>query len=280
MAWSYAVRPAKPPTLSDGEQTALLCAVSEAAGAVCPIVMGIGGSDTRAAIEKVVRCNHQKIAGFLISPPSYVRPSQQGILLHFQEIAKVADHPIILYDIPARTGVDLALSTVMSLAADPHFVAIKQGGALSHITDLINQTSLKVLCSDDAAIFTMLCLGGHGAITAAAHIRPDLYLQVFALVQAGRTAQARTLFNGLLPLIRLLFSEPNPGPVKAALALQGHIRQELRLPMTTMSDIGRQRLASVMEQVMALPQRRPLPPGQGSENPAAFRLHAGTAGNQ
>ena len=94
---------------------------------------------------------------------------------------------------------------------------------------------------------------GRGAISAAAHIRPDLFVQVFQLVQAGQIEQARTLFNALLPLIKLLFSEPNPAPVKAALALQGHIQEELRLPMLPMSSEGKDKLMIMLDQVMALP---------------------------
>lgn len=244
--------------LNEDEQAAMLCAVHEAVGSRCPVVMGIGGSDTRAAVEKAGRYNQYDVAGFLISPPSYVRPSQQGILLHFQAISAATDRPIILYNIPARTGVDIETETIMSLSADPHFVAIKNcGGNLSQLTDLINTTSLKVLCGDDALLFPTLCLGGHGAISAAAHIRPDLYVDIFDLVRSGKVKQARAVFNAMLPLIRILFSEPNPGPLKAALAMQGRIREELRLPMTPISRTGREKLASVMEQVMTLPVRSP-----------------------
>ncbi len=241
-------------TLDEDEQAAMLCAVHEAVGSRCPVVMGIGGSDTRAVVEKVARYNQYESAGLLISAPAYVRPSQQGILLHFQAISAVTDRPIILYNIPARTGVNIEQATFVALSADPNFVAIKQcGGDISLMSDLVNHTSLQVLCGDDALILATLCLGGHGAISAAAHIRPDLYVHVFDLVRAGQIEQARAVFNALLPLIRILFAEPNPGPVKAALALQGRIREELRLPMTPISQIGKEKLAGILEQVMALP---------------------------
>jgi 4-hydroxy-tetrahydrodipicolinate synthase len=218
-------------------------------------VTGIGGSDTRAVVEKVARYHQYESAGFLISPPSYVRPSQRGILLHFQAISSATDRPIILYNIPARTGVNIEQATVMALSNDPNFVAIKQcGGSIAQVADLINDRLLKVLCGDDALIFAALCVGGHGAISAAAHIRPDLYVHMFDLVRAGQHEHARAVFNALLPLIRLLFAEPNPGPVKAALALQGRICEELRLPMTPISRIGKDNLAGTLEQVMALPK--------------------------
>lgn len=241
-------------TLDDNEQSSLLCAVQEAVGSRCPVVLGIAGSDTRAVVEKVTQFNLYGPAGFLISAPLYVRPSQQGILLHFQAISAATDRPIILYNIPARTGVNIEPATVKALAADPRFVAIKQSnGELTELVDIINHTSLTVLCGDDALLLATLYLGGDGAISAAAHIRPDLYVQLFELMRSGRIEQARAIFNVMLPLIRVLFSEPNPGPVKAALGMQGRIHEELRLPMTPMSRIGKAKLAAALEPVIALP---------------------------
>jgi 4-hydroxy-tetrahydrodipicolinate synthase len=183
-----------------------------------------------------------------------VRPSQEGIVQHFQSIAGVTALPLMLYDIPARTGVGMELETIVRLAADPQFIALKQcGGGLAFTAELLQAGQLKILCGDDAALFCSLCLGAHGAISAAAHIRPDLYVRLFHLVQGGQLEQAGRLFAALLPMIRLLFSEPNPGPVKAALAQLGLLHDELRLPMMSMSTAGQTRLAAVLEQVMALP---------------------------
>ncbi|RJG07408.1 4-hydroxy-tetrahydrodipicolinate synthase [Noviherbaspirillum cavernae] len=241
-------------TLDDGEQADMLAAVLEAAGRRCPVAIGIGGSDTRAVARQAARYNRAPLAGLLISAPSYVRPSQQGILHHFRAIAEVTDKPIALYNIPARTGVNIDAATALSLSADPRFAAIKEcGGNMPQLAALINHTPLKVLCGDDALILVTLCLGGHGAITAAAHIRPDLFVRLFDLVRSNRIGQARTLFKAMLPLIQLLFSEPNPGPVKAALAMQGWIGDELRLPMTPMSADGKKALAIALERMMALP---------------------------
>jgi 4-hydroxy-tetrahydrodipicolinate synthase len=248
-------------TLSEEEQATLLCAVQEAVAPRCPVVFGIGGSDTRAVAAKVAHFNQYEAAGYLISAPAYVRPSQLGITRHYQEIAQETDIPIVIYNVPCRTGVDIELSTVIALAADSGFAAIKQCGSdVVRIAELVNRTDLKVLCGDDALMFASLCLGGHGAMTASAHIRPDLYVSMFDLIRAGEIAQARVIFNALLPLIKLMFSEPNPAPVKAALALQGRIREELRLPMTPMSTVGKLQIAGALEQVLALPKS--LAPGR------------------
>lgn len=258
--------------LDDNEQVAVLCAVREAVGPGYPVVMGICGSDTRAVTSKVRRFSKCDTAGFMVSAPCYVRPSQEGIVLHFRAIASATDRPIILYNIPARSGVNIDLPTVLALAADPQFVAIKESsGNIVQLKETIDRTPLKVFSGDDTLILTTLSLGGHGAISAAAHIRPDLYVHLYKLMHAGHPEQARAVFDRLLPLIRLLFSEPNPAPVKAALALQGRVREELRLPMTAVSEICKENLAAALEQVMAIPiypatSGRTLPePGEFSE---------------
>lgn len=240
--------------LDHQEQTALLCAVIEAVGTRCPVLMGISGSNTRVVAEKIANFNQYAPAGFLLSPPSYVRPSQQGILLHFQTVAARTDLPIVIYNIPTRTGVNIAAETVIALATDPQFVAIKESsGNLTQLAEIINSKSLKVLSGDDALFLSTLSLGGHGAISAAAHVRPDLFVRIHALMKLGEAEQATTIFNALLPLIHILFSEPNPGPIKAALAMQGKLQQNLRLPMTIMSRAGQEQLAKILEDVMALP---------------------------
>jgi 4-hydroxy-tetrahydrodipicolinate synthase len=240
-------------TLSATEQNTLLSAVLEAAGSRCPVVMGISGCDTRAMADRVTRLEDRGIAGFLVSAPAYVRPSQEGILLHFRTIASSTGRPILIYNIPYRTGVNIEPATVKALSTDGRFAAIKEcGGNIQQLMDLINETPLKVLCGEDSLTFVTLCLGGHGAIAASAHIRPDLHVRLFELIRAGQIERARSISRALLPLIRLLFSEPNPGPVKTALALQGKITEELRMPMMSASEGCRKQLESALERVMAL----------------------------
>jgi 4-hydroxy-tetrahydrodipicolinate synthase len=240
-------------SLDESEQAALLQAVIEAIGPRCPVAMGIAGNNTRALIEKVGRYNHFEPAAYLISAPSYVKPSQQGILLHYQSIASNTDVPIIVYNIPARTGVNIDADTVIALSADPQFVAIKESsGNVPQMGDILNRTSLKLLAGDDALLLATLDLGGHGAISASAHLRPDLFVRIVQLMRSGQVEQASAIFDTLQPLIKLLFSEPNPAPIKAALAMQGRIRDGLRLPMTPMSSAGREKLAAVLDQLTVL----------------------------
>ncbi|HWW08418.1 4-hydroxy-tetrahydrodipicolinate synthase [Collimonas sp.] len=241
-------------TLNEHEQEKMLCGVTEAVQNRCPVAFGVSGSDTRAVAEKIERLNALRPAAFLISAPSYVRPSQEGIRLHFEALAAVAESPLILYNIPARTGVNIDVGTVLALEHRANIVAIKEScGNLLQTMELINRSDLHILCGDDAMLLNTLCLGGHGAISAAAHIRPDLFVHLFELVRAEQIGPARSLFKQLLPMIQLLFSEPNPGPVKAALAMQGQILDELRLPMTPMSAAGRIKLAKALEKLKTIP---------------------------
>lgn len=244
----------EPGSLSDDEKRSLLMAVREAAGPEAGLAMGLCGSDTREVAQEARRYSSAPIDGFLISAPYYVRPSQEGILMHFQEIARNTDKPIVLYNIPYRTGVNIALDTVQHLAENRQFVAIKESGSgnVDQLFDLIRQTPLKVLSGEDHMIFLTACMGGHGAIAAAAHVRPDLYVKVLDLVRQDRVSEARAIFEQLVPWIRLLFSEPNPGPVKAALAMQGLIQPELRLPMRPPTLACREKLRAGLEAVMAL----------------------------
>ena len=242
------------PQLDLAEQSAVLSAVLETAHRRCPVLMGVGGSDTYAAAAKVREFDDTELAGYLVATPAYVRPSQEGLLRHFETIADATDRPIVLYNVPARTGVNLELATARTLAQHPQFAAIKEaGGSLQRMKDLVRHTPLAMLCGDDALLFAALCAGGHGAISAAAHIRVDLFVQVYDLVHAGHLAEAMTLFDHLLPVIHLLFSEPNPAPLKAALAMQGLLRDELRLPMTPASSTCRTRLAAALAALDAIP---------------------------
>ncbi len=244
----------EPATLTDDEKRDVLAAVQAAGQGRLGIVMGISGSDTGAVAEEARAWSGSGIDGLLISAPYYVRPSQEGIRLHFEEVARHTNLPIVLYNIPYRTGVNIELDTARRLAENPQFAAIKEsgGGNVDQLFDLITRTPLKVLAGEDHMVFINACLGGHGAIAAAAHLRPDLYVRTFALAAAGRLAEARALFAPLVPLIRALFAEPNPGPVKATLAMQGLIAEELRLPMTPVSPACRERLRGLLQGVGAL----------------------------
>ncbi|MCY1347940.1 4-hydroxy-tetrahydrodipicolinate synthase [compost metagenome] len=211
------------------------------------LVMGLAGNNLAEALAFQREVQRRPVAGVLVPAPCYIRPSQEGLLSWFGAIADAASVPVILYDIPYRTGVKLELATLRTLAKHPNVVAIKDcGGNPDTTLALIADGELDVLTGEDAQIFTTLCMGGRGAIAASAHIRPEEFVRLADCVAAGELDTARTIFQGLLPLIRLAFVEPNPAPVKSLLALQGLIRDELRPPMQRSSAALVQRLRETL----------------------------------
>jgi len=216
--------------LDDEEQQAVLDTVLDAAGGR-PVLMGLAGQHAGRVQERLQHFARSPIAGFLVSAPSYVRPSQAGLVRWFSELADRSRHAIVLYDIPYRTGVRVELATALALAAHPRIVAIKDcGGDPAATQALIADGRLQVLAGEDAQIFSTLCLGGAGAIAASAHVRPDLFVALHRAVVEQRLADARRFAHALAPLIRSLFAEPSPAPLKALLAHDGLLRNELRAP--------------------------------------------------
>ncbi|GLS03103.1 4-hydroxy-tetrahydrodipicolinate synthase [Chitiniphilus shinanonensis] len=217
--------------LSATERRALFDAVRQAVD--LPLIVGVSGSATAAVVEQAASWDEAGAAGLLVAAPYYVRPSQAGVRAHFEAVAGATRLPIVLYNIPYRTGVNIEVDTVRALARNPQFVAIKEsgGGSLAQLAALLAHTPLTVLCGEDAQLFPAFCLGAQGAIAAAAHLHPQRYVQLLADVRAGRLAEAREQARRLQPLIAALFSEPNPAPLKAALSHAGWLADELRLPM-------------------------------------------------
>lgn len=235
--------------LSDSEQLAVLDAVIEAVPGF-PVVMGLCGNNLDDVQSRLREMQRRPIAGLLVPPPYYIRPSQQGICVFFNSIADAASVPVIVYNIPYRTGVTMTLDTIRKIAQHPNVTAIKDCGGDAALTmQMIAGGELAVLAGEDLQIFSTLCLGGAGAIAASAHLHTELFVRVVQLVREEKLVQARNIFYRLLPMIRDLFIEANPGPLKAALAHLGQIRDELRDPMQCASD---QAAAGVIADLAAL----------------------------
>jgi 4-hydroxy-tetrahydrodipicolinate synthase len=237
----------EPATMSEDEQLRMLDTVLEVSAGRRPVVMGLSSNDTRDALRQLDLFQRRSIAAVQVVSPYYTRPSQQGLLAHFRTLAQATTLPIFLYNIAARTGVNIGMETIQALCELPNVAAIKEsGGDINQLMDLIRDTRLSVLTGEDHMIFTTLCLGGAGAISAAAHIHPELFVRMYEAFRRGDIAQARDWSWRLLPLVRALFSEPNPAPVKALMAQQGLIANELRLPMTPASPACGARLAGAV----------------------------------
>ncbi|MDP1978774.1 4-hydroxy-tetrahydrodipicolinate synthase [Undibacterium sp.] len=228
--------------LSAEEQLQVLDAVL----AVVPahqIIMGLSGNHMGQVLHRLAQTGQRGVAGVLVTPPYYIRPSQAGILHYFHEIADASAIPVLLYNIPYRTGVNMELATIQELARHPNIVAIKDcGGNLQATMQLIMDGDIQVLAGEDHQLFTTLCLGGAGGILASAHLRPDLFLRLQAQIRAGQLEQARAIFYHLLPLMQSLFEEPNPAPLKAALASIHSMQDVLRGPMLSASSAMQEKI--------------------------------------
>jgi 4-hydroxy-tetrahydrodipicolinate synthase len=228
--------------LDKSEQLAVLDTVLQASGGL-PVVMGLSGYHMEQTLAWVKTLNQQPMAGLLVPAPHYIRPSQAGLQHWFTALADCAVKPLIVYDIPYRTGSQLTLDTLLALAAHPNIRAIKDCGGDAHKTQaLINDGRLQVLAGEDAQILATLTMGGIGAIAASAHLKTAQFVQVLDSLRRGELAQAQALWEPLPALVQAVFAEPNPALIKAALARQGLIHNELRLPMMPASAAGEQHL--------------------------------------
>jgi 4-hydroxy-tetrahydrodipicolinate synthase len=236
----------EPSALSEAESDEVLATILRAAGEL-PVVVGVSGNQTARVVQRVARINELPVAGILVSAPYYIRPAQAGLIDHFTQIADASAKPVVLYDIPSRTGVRIELDTLLMLAAHPRIQAIKDcAGSIETTSALILDGRLQVLAGNDNEIFHTLCMGGSGTISASAHLRPERFVAMYRALEEGRLVEGRAIHRELAPLIRALCSEPNPAPVKAALAAQGLVRNELRTPMTCATEALDRRLAELV----------------------------------
>jgi len=257
----------EPATLDAAEQDAVLATILDAAQAASnttststtraavapppralPVVVGVSGNNTASMRARIEQLNLLPLAGLLIAAPYYIRPAQQGIVAHFNALADASAHPVVLYDIPQRTGARLELDTLLTLAAHPRIHAIKDcAGSLDTTLALIRDGRLQVLAGNDLEMFNTMCAGGSGAIAASAHSHPERFVALYRALADGRLAEGRRIFHALLPQIQIAFAEPNPAPVKALLAVEGWISNELRMPMTRASAALTEQLAAMAE---------------------------------
>ncbi|BCX69112.1 4-hydroxy-tetrahydrodipicolinate synthase [Pseudomonas izuensis] len=226
----------EPAAMGKHEQLAVLDAVLELVSAQ-RVVMGLAGNNLTELLQFQSEILKRPLAGLLVPAPYYIRPSQAGLEAFFKTVADASSVPLILYDIPYRTGVTFEQKTLLNIVAHERIVAIKDcGGNLTNTLALLSSGQVDVLCGEDNQIFSALCLGAKGAIAASAHVHPELFVQLYQQVRDNQLAAGRTTFFELLPLIQSLFIEPNPAPVKTALALEGLIGDELRAPMQRSSE--------------------------------------------
>jgi len=230
-------------TLNSEETGRLVTAVRDEAasarGSGCPVLLGLSGSNTNALLETLARTAAWPIDGYLISCPYYSRPSQRGLELHFSALADRALHPVLLYNIPYRTGVNLGNEAMLRLARHRNIIGLKDCCAdRNQSLDLLRARpqNFAVLTGEDAHYQEALFDGADGGILASAHIETETFAEIRKLVAAGERDAALSCWNSVAELTRLLFAEPSPAPIKYWLWRTGLIDSaELRLPMTEVS---------------------------------------------
>ena len=224
------------PTLSDDEKVRVVELVVEEAEGRIPILAGAGGYSTREVIELVDRMERAGADGILSVTPYYNKPTPIGLFEHYKAISESTALPIIVYNVPGRTGVNVDVVTLARIAELKNIVAVKEAsGNLEQITEICETLpeSFIVLAGDDELVMRVLALGGHGVISVVANEVPADMVQIVNKVQENELEFAQKLYDRLLPLMQVNFLESNPVPVKAAMAAMGLMNEVYRLPMTS-----------------------------------------------
>ena len=237
------------PTLEHAEFLDIIrVVVQEAAGKV-PVIAGAGGNSTGKVIDLAQEVEKIKVQGLLSVAPYYNKPTQEGLYQHFKAIAESTRLPVILYNVPGRTGSNIEPATVARLSKIPNIIGIKEAsGSITQQMEVLNsvEPGFHVLSGDDAFTFPLMALGGVGIISVVSNEIPGQMTRLAHLMLDGKYDEARKLHFQLLPLVQANFLETNPIPVKAALAMMGLIEEVYRLPMVPMKPENRAKLEKAL----------------------------------
>ena len=241
-------------TLSHDEHREVISfAVKQVAGR-CRVIAGTGSNNTREALALTRHAAEVGADAALLITPYYNRPTQEGLFRHFAALAESCGIDLVLYNVPSRTGVDLAAETVARLAELPRVVAIKEASGdvtrVSRIRELLSPgASIEVLSGDDALAVAAMALGAVGVVSVTANLVPELVQRMVGAMLAGDGGTARELHERIFPLSRVLFCSTNPIPVKAAMAERGWAKDVLRLPLVPLEPAARAALRGVLERM-------------------------------
>lgn len=242
------------PTLTHEEEYELLYAVKGALSGSAKVIMGAGSNSTRTAVDVTKKIQTLGADAILSVVPYYNKPNQQGMIEHFGAIARSTDLPIILYNIPSRTGVNMLPQTVAFLAKEySNIVALKQSNSdLDLISELKAQCpkDFAIYCGDDSLTLPMLSLGAHGVISVASHVVGDEIKSMIHNFKSGQVNAARNMHQTLFPLFKKLFMAPNPVPVKAVLSRLKLIENYVRRPLFELTEIERSELFDCLNDVL------------------------------
>lgn len=227
------------PTLTTEEKIALFKFVVEVSAGRVPVIAGTGSNNTRASISLTKLAEEAGVDGIMLVTPYYNKPSQEGLFQHFKAIAETTSLPVMLYNIPGRSVVNMSVETVVRLSEISNIVAIKEAsGNLDAMAEMISRTSddFTLYSGDDGLTIPVLSIGGAGVVSVASHIIGNEMQEMINQFKNGRVQEAAISHQRLLPIMKALFAAPNPTPVKAALNMQGVQVGGVRLPMVPLND--------------------------------------------
>jgi 4-hydroxy-tetrahydrodipicolinate synthase len=240
-------------TLSEQERDQVVRLACDAARPL-PVIVGTGSPSTKQTIAQTLRAQELGAQGALIIAPYYNKPSSEGLFAHYKAVSESVSIPLIVYNSPSRTGVNILPPLLERLSGLPHVIGVKECcGQLDQISDLLafqreRNPSFTVWTGDDSYFYTMLTLGGHGIISVTANLYPQTLVALYRAFQNGNYAEAREIHFRLLPLFRALFAETNPMAVKEALQLMDLAAGPCRLPLCQLQPATRQLLIQAMRE--------------------------------
>ncbi len=236
-------------TLTEFEHDRVIEIVVEQAAGRVPVIAGTGTNNTRLTIERTLHARAIGADAALVVVPYYNKPTQEGMYRHFAAIAEATDLPLILYNVPGRTGVNMAPETVLRLAEIPTIIGIKEAsGNLDQVSQIVGsaRSDFTVLSGDDSLTLPIISVGGRGVISVVSNIVPSAVAELTATALRGDLSTARSLHHRLFTLCRAMFLDNNPTAVKTAAAMLGLCSGELRLPLTDMTPANRQTLEQAL----------------------------------
>lgn len=240
-------------TMSHEEHRQVMSLVVDYVAGRVPVVCGAGSNNTEEALGLVQHAKKIKADGVLVVTPYYNKPTQEGLFRHYEFLAAKVDIPIILYNVPGRTGVSLAPDTVARLSKIPNIVAIKEAsGSLDQVDQIFELCDITVISGDDSLTLPMISVGARGVISVTANVVPDRVRNLVHEALKGNLTDARRIHRELYPLSKTLFIETNPIPVKTALAMMGKIQPEFRLPLCEMGAENQKKLRAVLQKTGVL----------------------------
>lgn len=226
-------------TMTTAERAAVQEFIVETVAGRCPIMLGLGGNNTLNLTDTIAGTNFDGISGILSVTPYYNKPNQRGLLQHYRSVAEASPVPVIMYNVPGRTGVNLAAETALTLAHEcPNIIGIKEAsGNIQQAMEILRQrpAGFRVISGDDALTYPLLALGADGVISVMANALPKEMSDMVRLAMKGDLKKALPLQMKMLPLMNAIFDEGNPTGIKALLEIQGSITNILRLPLVKAS---------------------------------------------